>query len=49
MQLASSFWCKARRLPDDVVPRGEHGTTGEKEQTVTGTGTEAGTETRTST
>ena len=33
----------------DVVPGREQGTTGEKEKTMTGTGTEAGTGTRTST
>ena len=39
LQVASSFWRKTRRLPDDVVPRGEQETRDGKEETETGTRT----------
>ena len=49
LKVASSFWCKTRSLPDDVVPRGEYDSRDEKQETVTETETGAGTERRTST
>ena len=49
MQVSSSFGRKTRRLPDDVVPKGEQGIGYEREETVTGTGMGAGTGTRSST
>ena len=36
LQVASIFWRKTRRLPDDVVPRGEQRTRDEKKETGTG-------------
>ena len=48
MQVASSLWPKARRLPDEVVSRGEQGTTEGKGETMTGTGWGKGKGTRTS-
>ena len=39
LQVASSFGRKTRRLPDDVVPRGEQGTKDGRDETVTGTET----------
>ena len=47
MQAACSFGRKTRRLPDDVVPRGELDPRGRREERVTGTGTGEGTGTRT--
>ena len=41
LRVASNFGRKTRRLSDDVVPRGEPGTRGGREETVTGTGTRA--------
>ena len=42
LQLTSSFGRKARRLSDDVVPRGEPGPRVEREETVAGTEAGAG-------
>ena len=44
LQVASSFGHKTRRLPDDVVPRGEQGTRNGREEAITGI--ETGTRTR---
>ena len=41
-QVASSFERKIRRLPDDVVPKGEQGIRDGRRETVTGTGAGAG-------
>ena len=42
LHVASSFGCKTRRRPVDVVPRGEQGTRDGREETVTGTGAGGG-------
>ena len=46
---SQQVWRKTRRLPNDVVPRGEQGARYEKKETVKGTETGTGTETRTRT
>ena len=47
LQVARSFRRKIRRLPDNMVARGQQGTGNGREETMTGTGTRAGTETTT--
>ena len=46
LQVAHSCGRRTRRLPDDIITRGEHGTRDGEEEMVTRTGTGSGTETR---